>query len=876
MIANLLTLTREKRAFSMKRHLMPVAALTTLKKVAFAFLCFTVLMGFGASAQTIQSIKVDPGNNNGPPAGPILDLGGTYATPSTTAVAIPNDGQETYAQFSVNFTANATNSTCTNGVCSTVITFAFRDDPAQISFTNASVTDVTNPSSPGPNLLTNGNFSTGVLTPWTYVDNYGVSGAGFVALAGQYQDNCPSLNGAVFNCWIDGAVQAYDAISQTITTNPGDTYEISFYVAENSGLIATRGDSQISPNYPGSACYLALVAGAAAGGPPAPCYFSDLSTNNDTTDPGGTGINVAAYAQPTVPVASQEETLTVTGAGAGSGTVADTTYNEFDCTITGGSAAATGCSANYPLNTVITLTATPAEGSTFGGWGVGACAGSGTSTTCSVTMSSAQSVQAIFNLPGSSVQAGPATPGTTLDLNYDGGGLNGATGYDANVLLYTGSTQTVQVNAIPQSQTDCNQLVQLTSAFQNAQCFVYSNPTTLASYGAVMFEYTCPGSSTGGTCGSSSMADFVALLGTDFSFDATNDPGLFSPISTTPPGPGNYVVPLPLVGWLKGAGPNALHPCTPGTDANNNPLPLFLSNQISSFTDPAKSPASGTAKGSSGGTGSCWVLTYLTPGETPTVTVTQPVNGFTYQQNQTNAATQANYTCTTVNNSNVSVGGQPIGAVGPYLTLALTNGCTATDSVGGSVAQGAQFDTATLGPHTFTATVVDSALNTVSSTPVTYNVVAATNVAIQNSASNQTTPGSKLTYVITAWDSGPANAVNTLVTDTLAPGTTFVSASGVNIGLPCTTVGGKTSCKLSYTPITCMGSALSSVVTCPVGTIMPISLFDLNGAVIEVTVLVNQQGTKQNPTKLSNTATVTQSNAETKQDNSSTAITTVN
>jgi uncharacterized repeat protein (TIGR01451 family) len=170
---------------------------------------------------------------------------------------------------------------------------------------------------------------------------------------------------------------------------------------------------------------------------------------------------------------------------------------------------------------------------------------------------------------------------------------------------------------------------------------------------------------------------------------------------------------------------------------------------------------------------------------------------------------------------------------------------------------------------------VDSALNTVS-IPVTYNVVAATNVAIQNSASNQTTPGSKLTYVITAWDSGPANAVNTLVTDTLAPGTTFVSASGVNIGLPCTTVGGKTSCKLSYTPITCMGSALSSVVTCPVGTIMPISLFDLNGAVIEVTVLVNQQGTKQNPTKLSNTATVTQSNAETKQDNSSTAVTTVN
>jgi uncharacterized repeat protein (TIGR01451 family) len=456
-------------------------------------------------------------------------------------------------------------------------------------------------------------------------------------------------------------------------------------------------------------------------------------------------------------------------------------------------------------------------------------------------------------------------------LNYQGGFGNGITGngYDANVLLAPETpAETVQVTAIQQTQAACTALVD--ASFRGAECFAYNNSGGTDPYGAVMFEYTCPGSATAGTCGSVNATDgidFFAMLGTDLYFDQADNPTLFYGSA-----PNYYVIPLPLVGWLKGSGPDPLNPCTPYT--NNTPA-LFQSNQISSFTDPAKSPASGTAKGSSGGTGSCWVLTYLTPGETPTVTVTQPVNGFTYQQNQTNAATQANYTCTTVNNSNVSVGGQPIGAVGPYLTLALTNGCTATDSVGGSVAQGAQFDTATLGPHTFTATVVDSALNTVS-IPVTYNVVAATNVAIQNSASNQTTPGSKLTYVITAWDSGPANAVNTLVTDTLAPGTTFVSASGVNIGLPCTTVGGKTSCKLSYTPITCMGSALSSVVTCPVGTIMPISLFDLNGAVIEVTVLVNQQGTKQNPTKLSNTATVTQSNAETKQDNSSTAVTTVN
>jgi uncharacterized repeat protein (TIGR01451 family) len=726
-------------------------------------------MGFGASAQTIQSIKVDPGNNDAPPAGPILDFGGTYAAPQTPPVAEPSGGNLIYQQYTANFTATTANTTCTNGVCSTVIAFAFRDDPAQISFTNASVVDLT--ADNGINLLTNGNFATGDLTGWSYTNTYGVSGAGFVGSASNgFGYYCPSIGGVAFNCWIDGAVQAYDALSQTIATNIGDSYLISFYVAEDSAIVAPPNASGLPPNYPGSACWAAAQPGYS--GPP--CTFSDVSTNGDTTDPGGNGINVTVYA---------------------------------------GSA-----------------------------------------------------------LPTPSTQSGAASPGTELALNYQGGFGNGITGngYDANVLLAPETpAETVQVTAIQQTQAACTALVD--ASFRGAECFAYNNSGGTDPYGAVMFEYTCPGSATAGTCGSVNATDgidFFAMLGTDLYFDQADNPTLFYGSA-----PNYYVIPLPLVGWLKGSGPDPLNPCTPYT--NNTPA-LFQSNQISSFTDPAKSPASGTAKGSSGGTGSCWVLTYLTPGETPTVTVTQPVNGFTYQQNQTNAATQANYTCTTVNNSNVSVGGQPIGAVGPYLTLALTNGCTATDSVGGSVAQGAQFDTATLGPHTFTATVVDSALNTVSSTPVTYNVVAATNVAIQNSASNQTTPGSKLTYVITAWDSGPANAVNTLVTDTLAPGTTFVSASGVNIGLPCTTVGGKTSCKLSYTPITCMGSALSSVVTCPVGTIMPISLFDLNGAVIEVTVLVNQQGTKQNPTKLSNTATVTQSNAETKQDNSSTAVTTVN
>jgi hypothetical protein len=409
----------------MKRFLMPATALTTLKRVALTLLCCSVLMVFAASAQTIHSIKVDPGKNNPPPSGPILDLGGAYATPPTPAAAIPGNGTEVYLNYTVIFTANAANSTCTDGGCRTVITFAFRDDPAQISFTGASVVDQS--AEAGTNLLTNGNFATGDLTGWTYADVYGVTGAGFVGPS-NYDNNCPNLNGVASYCWIDGAVQAYDALSQTINTNPGDTYQISFYVAENSGIVAPPGAPGLPAGYAGSACYLAL-ANAAAGGPPSTCYFSDLSTNSDVTDAGGSGINAAVYAQSGLPSANQTLTLTETGLGAG--TVQDTLntssppqQSPINCTEAGSGAAQTGtCSESDPIGASVTLTATPNGGSTFGGWGPtpGPCAYAGTTPTCTLTMTSAEIVTASFVAPPLTSQIIPETcSGTNVTgtVNY--------------------------------------------------------------------------------------------------------------------------------------------------------------------------------------------------------------------------------------------------------------------------------------------------------------------------------------------------------------------------------------------------------------------------------------------------------------------------
>ncbi len=103
--------------------------------------------------------------------------------------------------------------------------------------------------------------------------------------------------------------------------------------------------------------------------------------------------------------------LDVTKNGTGSGTVAGGPIN---CGST--------CSASIASGTVVTLTATPAAGSTFGGWS-GACTGSGS---CVVTMTAARSVTATFNVPpvtgAVSINVGGAASGTFVaDTGFSGG-----------------------------------------------------------------------------------------------------------------------------------------------------------------------------------------------------------------------------------------------------------------------------------------------------------------------------------------------------------------------------------------------------------------------------------------------------------------------
>ena len=67
--------------------------------------------------------------------------------------------------------------------------------------------------------------------------------------------------------------------------------------------------------------------------------------------------------------------IAASSSGTGSGNIKSQAglSPAIDCTITNGTPGATGCSAKYPAYAVVTLTATPAAGSVFGGWGTPSC-----------------------------------------------------------------------------------------------------------------------------------------------------------------------------------------------------------------------------------------------------------------------------------------------------------------------------------------------------------------------------------------------------------------------------------------------------------------------------------------------------------------------
>jgi hypothetical protein len=105
--------------------------------------------------------------------------------------------------------------------------------------------------------------------------------------------------------------------------------------------------------------------------------------------------------------------LTVTKTGAGTGTVSSTPSGIDNC--------ATTCTASFLSGSTVMLTASPTEGSTFGGWSGGGCSGTGS---CIVVMTGNQAVTATFNPP-----PGPAI----LTVTKTGTGMGTVTSTPAGI-----------------------------------------------------------------------------------------------------------------------------------------------------------------------------------------------------------------------------------------------------------------------------------------------------------------------------------------------------------------------------------------------------------------------------------------------------------
>jgi len=96
----------------------------------------------------------------------------------------------------------------------------------------------------------------------------------------------------------------------------------------------------------------------------------------------------------------QTDSLAVVKLGQGSGTVIG---------APSGIICGASCSANYPSNTAVTLTATPATGSVFSGWTGGGCSGTGT---CTIALTANTSVQGQFDLVPESLTVSASGSGT--------------------------------------------------------------------------------------------------------------------------------------------------------------------------------------------------------------------------------------------------------------------------------------------------------------------------------------------------------------------------------------------------------------------------------------------------------------------------------
>ncbi len=305
--------------------------------------------------------------------------------PVTNRIYVANQGSSLNGPGNVTVIDGATNST-------TTVT-----DPNAISPNSVAVNAATNKiyvANTGGNSL-QGNVtvidgatnSTTTVTDPNALAPGGPDGLGFGVAVDPTTDKTYVVNEASYNVTvIDGATN-----STTTVTDPNAVAPIAVAVNEatNTVYVANAGcsDTETGCFKPGSVTVIdgatnavTTVVDPNANAPRAvvvnpatdEIYVPNASSSNVTVIEGG--------ASPTT------HSLSVTLAGSGSGTVTSRPS---------GIVCGSSCSASFATGTTVSLTFSPASGSTFAGWSE-ACAGTGS---CSVTMNGDELITATFNVP---------------------------------------------------------------------------------------------------------------------------------------------------------------------------------------------------------------------------------------------------------------------------------------------------------------------------------------------------------------------------------------------------------------------------------------------------------------------------------------------
>lgn len=126
----------------------------------------------------------------------------------------------TWKQIITSFVANST---------AVIFSILVRNDPSFFSFDDFYCSAA---GTNGTNLIANPGFESGTWAPWFLVGVSGLPYAGYVADA---NDSTPHSGDW---CFYDGAVGGIDGISQVLTTVPGTTYQVTFWISEQDPVNA--------------------------------------------------------------------------------------------------------------------------------------------------------------------------------------------------------------------------------------------------------------------------------------------------------------------------------------------------------------------------------------------------------------------------------------------------------------------------------------------------------------------------------------------------------------------------------------------------------------------------------------------------------------